>query len=121
LKLMFKDKNQAVTYLQRMQDQWLNWNAFSGALYWGLKLYITLYYFVKQGIKDTKTIAVQTWINPYSLKQNMWNIDIISKNWIEIENMYKKLIEVEVDIKSGKKTEESFWLETKKMIVKFKI
>jgi hypothetical protein len=35
--------------------------------------------------------------------------------------MYKKLIEVEVDIKTGKKTEESFWLETKKMIVQFKI
>ncbi len=121
LKLIFKDKNKAVTYLQRMQDQWLNWNAFSGALYWGLKLYITLYHFSKKWIKDPKTIAAQTWIHPFSLKQNMWYMDIISKNWIEIENMYKRLIEVEVDIKTGKKTEESFWLEAKKMITKFKI
>ncbi len=121
LKLIFKSKNRAITYLTRMQDQWLNWNAFSGALYWGLKLYITLYHFSKKWIKDPKTIAAQTWINPYSLKQNMWYMDIISRNWIEIENMYKKLIEVEVDIKTGKKTEESFRLETKKMITKFKI
>lgn len=121
LKLLFKNKNQAVSYLQRMQDQWLNWNAFSGALYWGLKLYITLYHFAKKWIKDMKIIASQTWINPYSLKQNIWYIDIILKNWIKIENMYKKLIELEVDIKTGKKTEESFWLETKKLITKFEI
>ena len=35
--------------------------------------------------------------------------------------MYKGLIEIDVDIKTGKKTEESFWLEAKKMITKFKI
>lgn len=121
LKLLFKNKNQAVSYLQRMQDQWLNWNAFSGALYWGLKLYITLYHFAKKWIKDTKIIAAQTWINPYSLKQNIGYIDIILRNWIEIENMYKYLIEIEADIKTGKKSEDSFRLATKKMITKFKI
>jgi len=121
LKLIFLNKNKAINYLQRMQDQWLNWNAVSGVLYWWLKLYIVLYHFAKVGIKDAKTISSQTGIHPYSLSQNIRNIDIILKNWIEIENMYKKLIEVEVDIKSWKKLEESFWLETKKLISSFKI
>lgn len=121
LRLIFKDKQRSLDYLQKMQDQWLNWNAFSWALYWWLKLYITLYHFAQKGIKDSKTIASQTWINPFVLWQNIKYIDVISKNWVEIENMYKKLIEVDVDIKSGKKTEESFRLETKKMIAKFKI
>jgi hypothetical protein len=35
--------------------------------------------------------------------------------------MYKKLIEIEVDIKNGKKAEELFWLEIKKFIIKFDI
>ena len=121
LKILFKDKWSALSYLQRMQDQWFNWNAFSGPLYWWLKLYIILYQFWKKWITDVKTIASQTGINPYSLKQNIWYMDVIMKNWIEIENMYKKLIKVDVDIKSWKKIEESFWLETKKTIVKFKI
>lgn len=121
LKLLFKDKQKSFQYLQRMQDQWLNWNAFSWALYWWLKLYITLYDFAKNGIKDIKTIAHETWINTYSLWQNIKNIDVILKNWIEIKNMYKGLLEVEFDIKSGKKSEESFRLETKKMIIKFKL
>ncbi len=112
LRLLFKSKEESMKYLQRMQDQWLNWNVFSWALYRGLKLYITLYHFAKKGIKDSKTIASQTWINPFVLWQNMKYIDIILKNWIEIENMYKKLMEIEVDIKTGKKTEESFRLET---------
>ncbi len=121
LKLLFKDKQKSLEYLQKMQDQWLNWNAFSWALYWWLKLYITLYEFAKNGIKDTKTIAQRTWINTFVLWQNIKNIEVIQKNWIEIKDMYKSLIEVEFDIKSGKKSEESFWLETKKMIVKFNI
>lgn len=121
LKLLFKSKTRAIVYLQRMQDQWLNWNAFSGALYWGLKLYITLYHFDKKWVRDPKIIAADTGINPYSLKQNMWYIDVISRNWIEIENMYKKLIEIDVDIKTGQKIEESFWLGIKKMITQFEI
>jgi len=121
LKLIFIDKVWAIDYLQKMQDQWLNWNAFSGLLYWWLKLYIVLYEFAKKGIKDTKTIASQTGINPYRLMQNIKNIDIILKNWIEIQNMYKRLIEIEVDIKNGKKLELSFRLETKKLINSFQI
>gem|GEM_PF-1828223 len=35
--------------------------------------------------------------------------------------MYKQLIEIDVDIKNGKKLEESFRLETKKLINSFKI
>lgn len=121
LKLIFVDKIKAIDYLQKMKDQWLNWNAVSGLLYRGLKLYIVLYEFAKKGIKDTKVIANQTGINPYTLMQNIKHIDIIQKNWIEIENMYKRLIEIEVDIKNGKKLEASFRLETKKLINSFKL
>jgi hypothetical protein len=39
-----------------------------------------LYEFAKKGIKDTKMIASQTGINPYSLMQNIKYIDIILKN-----------------------------------------
>jgi len=35
--------------------------------------------------------------------------------------MYKKLVETEVDIKSGKKGEEFFWLSVKSAIEKFKL
>lgn len=121
LKLIFVDKKKAIDYLQKMQDQWLNRNAVSGMLFWWLKLYIVVYEFAKNGIKDTRTIANQTGINLFSLNQNINNIDVILKNWIEIQNMYKKLIELEVDIKNGKKLEESFRLETKKLINSFKI
>ena len=121
LKLIFVDKKKAINYLQKMQDQGLNWNAISGMLYWWLKLYIVVYQFAKKGIKDIKTMSLKSWINSYSLSQNIKDVDVILKNWIEIENMYKKLIELDVDIKSGKRLEQSFLLETKKLINSFKI
>ena len=121
LDYLFKDKIKAMKFLQKMQDQGLNRNAISGVLYWGLRLYITVFHFAKNGITDLKTIASKTWINSYSLHQNVKNIPLIQKNWTKLENMYKKLIELDFDIKNGKAEEESFWLETKKLINSFKL
>ena len=121
LDYLLKDKTKAIKFLQKMQDQWLNRNAVSGVLYWSLRLYITVYHFAKNGITDLKTIANKTWINSYSLHQNVKNIDLIQSNWTRLENMYKELIDLDFKIKSGKAEEESFWLETKKLINSFKL
>lgn len=120
LSLIFVNKNKATKYLQNMQDQWVNWNALSGVLYWWLKIYITIYHFAKKWIKDAKTIANQTWINVYSLFQPIKSVEFILKNWKKIENMYKKLLDIDFDIKSGKTEERFFWLEIKKHINSFK-
>ena len=121
LDYLLKDKTKAIKFLQKMQNQWLNRNAISGVLYWSLRLYIAVYHFAKNGITDLKAIATQSWINSYSLHQNVKNIPLIQKNWTKLENMYKKLIELDFDIKNGKAEEESFWLETKKLINSFKL
>ncbi|MCK9467110.1 MAG: DNA polymerase III subunit delta [Candidatus Absconditabacterales bacterium] len=121
LDYLFKDKIKAMKFLQKMQDQGLNRNAISGVLYWSLRLYITVYHFAKSGITDLKAIATQSGINSYSLHQNVKNIPLIQKNGTKLENMYKKLIELDFDIKNGKAEEESFWLETKKLINSFKL
>ncbi|HRU50063.1 MAG TPA: DNA polymerase III subunit delta [Candidatus Absconditabacterales bacterium] len=121
LDYLLKDKTKAIKFLQKMQNQGLNRNAISGVLYWSLRLYIAVYHFAKNGITDLKAIATQSGINSYSLHQNVKNIPLIQKNGTKLENMYKKLIELDFDIKNGKAEEESFWLETKKLINSFKL
>jgi len=121
LKIMLKDKDRAFNYLEKTKNQWINRNAFSGGLYWGLKVYIILYFFAEKWIRDMNQIAQETWLNPFILKQNQKYMDIIFQNWIQLQNMYKKLVETEVDIKSGKKGEEFFWLSVKSVIEKFKL
>jgi hypothetical protein len=51
---------------------------------------------------------------------NLKNIEKLSKNWIELENMYKQLIQTDINIKSWINTETEFRINTKKMITYFK-
>lgn len=121
LRLLFKNKNKALKHIDMMKYQWINWNAFLWGLYWWLKLYIVLFDLYNRGMKDSSLIVKQSWLNPFVVKQNMKNINLIVKNWNTIKNMYKSLINTEHQIKTGLKNEDFFWLETKNMVNKFKI
>lgn len=119
--LAFHDTQKAIKHLENIQDEWTNRNEFAGALYSQLKTSIMINRMYQQWIKDWKEIASTCGLNPYSVYANLKNIKSISTNWIELENMYKYLVDTDYNIKTGKNDEREFWLNTKKMISKFKI
>ena len=120
LNTAFIDKTSSIKKLQKIQDEWTNRNEFAWALYSQLKSSIMINRLYKLWIKDSKEIATKCWLNPNAVFINMKNIKDIAKNWIEIENTYKCLLETDYKIKSGKCDEIEFWLNIKKMIIKFK-
>lgn len=120
LNLAFHDTKKAIDYLAKIQDEWMNRNEFAGALYSQLKASIMINKMYQQWVKDGKIIASTCGLNPWAVFANIKNIDLISKNWIELENMYKYLVQTDYNIKTGKNNEREFWLNTKKMISKFK-
>lgn len=120
LNLAFFDTKKAIEYLAKIQEEGMNRNEFAGALYSQLKASIMINKMYQQWVKDGKIIASTCGLNPWAVFANLKNIDLISKNWIELENMYKYLVQTDYNIKTGKNNEREFWLNTKKMISKFK-
>jgi hypothetical protein len=120
LNLAFKDTKKAIEYLQKIQEDETHWIEFAGAIYSQLKSCIMINRFYQAWIKDSKEIASQCGLNPMSVLVNLKNIKEISKNWIELENMYKQLIQTDINIKSWINTETEFRLNTKKMVTYFK-
>ena len=120
LNTAFQSRISAIKKLQKIQNDWTNRNEFAWALYSQLKSSIMINRLYKLWIKDSKEIATKCWLNPNAVFINMKNIKDIAKNWIEIENTYKCLLETDYKIKSGKCDEIEFWLNIKKMIIKFK-
>lgn len=120
LKVAFEDKIKAINNLQKIQEDWTNRNEFAWAIYSQLKSCIMINKLYQIWIKDPKEITAKCWLNPNAVFANIKNIKNISKNWIELENMYKSIVETDYKIKSGKCDEIEFWLNIKKMIIKFK-
>jgi DNA polymerase III delta subunit len=87
-------------------------------LCWGLKNYLIILDFEHQGIRDSKTIASEAKLNPYSLYAPLKQIDILLKKESRIKNFFKKLIELDYDIKQGHLPAEYFWLAVKELVLK---
>lgn len=119
LNLAYKDKIQAVKYLQKIQDEDVNRNMFAWALYSQLRTSIIINRCYQSWIKKADEIAQASGLNPRAVFANLNKINDISKNWKELENMYKLLVQTDANIKSGKNDETEFWLNTKKAVMKF--
>ena len=120
LNLAFVDTLGAIKYLEKIEESGMTWIEFAWAIYSQLKSSIMIYRLYEQGIKDWKEIASQCGLNPAAVFVNLKNIKEISKNWLELENMYKYLVQTDINIKSGINEDTEFRLNTKKMITKFK-
>lgn len=118
--LLFKDKNKAIQYLDKIKEEWTNRNEFAWALYYQLKMDIILDDYYKKWIKDSKQIAAECKLNPRVVSNNMKNINQISKNWNELKNMYNWLVQTDFWIKIWKIKEDEFRLNIKKLGLKIK-
>ena len=121
LDLLFKDKNKAIKYLDKIKEEWTNRNEFAGALYYQLKMDIILDDYYKKWIKDSKQIAAECKLNPRAVSNNMKNINQILKNWNELRNMYNWLVSLDSGIKTWKIKDDEFRLNIKKLWLKFDI
>ncbi|AHB41637.1 hypothetical protein P148_SR1C00001G0848 [candidate division SR1 bacterium RAAC1_SR1_1] len=114
--MLFSNKQKALELVARLQEEGESWNAFVGTLYRGIKNWLFVLDCFEQNIKDSKIITSILKAHPFVVSKITKNIDMISRNKKGIISFYRGLIELDNDIKTGKKSDLNFWLDVKKMI-----
>lgn len=113
---LFVDKQKALKLVARLQEEGENWNAFAGTLYRWIKIWLFVLDCFEENIKDSKIITSMLKVHPFVVSKAIKNIDVLRSNKNGIISFYTWLIELENDIKTGKKSDFNFWLDIKRMI-----
>lgn len=117
--LFKQQEDKVINFINAMKNETWNRNAFLGSVYWTLNLYLTLLDFFDQGKTSYEDIKNNYKINPFVLKINLGQKDKILKFRQEIKTMYLSIVELDNNIKSGKKQVDEFWIQLKNLIYPF--
>ena len=112
---LFTSPIAAVHILENMQREWRDWNAILGPLLWSLKVVLTVVDYADMWIKDSKQIASETKLPPFTIAKNMKNIDLYLSHSDKLKNLFKEIINTEYWIKTGKYPDSYFWLSLKNL------
>ena len=117
LDLALTDTKLAVQFIQWLQDDGLDWNAVNGSFAWWLRNYLFVLDYADHWITDSKQIASE-------LKQNQWAIMNITKKLSLlkekrnlIQNLFKSIVDIDYDIKSGNVQPENYFFTIKKVLL----
>jgi len=114
---LFIDPKLAVKSLEKIQEEWKDWNAVIWPLTRSLRVFLILIDYWNRNIKDSKQIITETKLAPFTVAKNMKNIDTLLAHQEEIKNLFMKIIDVEYAIKNGKYPDTYFRLTTKKLFL----
>lgn len=114
---LFTDSHKACQILQDMQEEGSDRNQVNGLLYRGLKNYLIVLDFHHQGITDSKTIVSEAKMNPYSVSNLLKQSKTLLEKEEYITTFFKRLIELDYDIKTGAMPAEYFRLRVKELVL----
>ena len=119
LDLALVNPQSAVEFVQWLQEDWLDRNALNGSFTWWLRNYLLVLDYADYWITDPKQIASE-------LKQNPWAImNITKKLWLLkkkrklVEALFKNVVDIDYDIKSGNANPESYFFVIKKILLQY--
>lgn len=114
---LFKNKIDAVRYLEKLQNEWKErWNLI-WPITWNLKVFLTLIDYGNRWIKDSKQIIAETKLAPMTVATNIKNMDLLLKHQETIKSMFMSIIDIDYAIKNGKYPDTYFWLTLKKLFL----
>lgn len=114
----FEHQDKKLQIIDDMQQEATNRNQVIGTLYRWVKVYLYIADLDNQWIRDSKTIASMTRLHPFVISKSLKNIAKIKEKEAEIKALYRSLITLDHDIKSGKLPDSYFRLWIKKMVCK---
>lgn len=117
--LLFSNKEKTFEFIDKMEHQWIDWNAFLGLLWWGSKLYLVLQNYLERWISDSKKIAEETKYHPFVLRNAMKYSSLLKQKWEKFWSFFSSLVELEYGLKNWLIYDKSFWLEIKKIVDQF--
>ena len=115
---LFSNPRKACEILQDMQNEGTDWNQVNGLLYRGLRNYLIVLDLYNQGISESKIIASEGKMPPFTASNLLKQIQILHEKQAYISNFFKKLVELDYDIKTGQIPAEYYWLAVKELVLK---
>lgn len=117
LDLSLTDPKSAVKFVQWLQDDWLDRNAVNGSFAWGLRNYLLVLDYADYWITDSKQIASELKQNPWAIMNITKKLSLLKEKRNLIQNLFKSIVDVDYDIKSGNAQPESYFFTIKKVLL----
>lgn len=114
---LLDDPLKAVQVLEKLQREGNDWNQVSGMLFWGLRNYLVALDLEHQGIRDAKVLASEGKMAPFAASKLIGQMEKIIAREVYLKGFFKKLVEMDYDLKQVILPVEFFWLGVKKMVL----
>lgn len=117
LDLTLTDTKSAVQFIQWLQDDGLDWNAVNGSFARWLRNYLFVLDYADHWITDSKQIASELKQNPWAVMNITKKLSLIKEKRNLIQNLFKSIVDIDYDIKSGNAQPESYFFTIKKVLL----
>ena len=117
LALTLTDTKSAIKFVQWLQDDGLDRNAVNGPFAWGLRNYLFVLDYADHWITDSKQIASELKQNPWSIINITKKLSLLKEKRNLIQTLFKSIVDIDYDIKSGNAQPESYFFTIKKVLL----
>ena len=117
LDLALTDTKSAIKFIQWLQDDGLDRNAVNGSFAWGLRNYLFVLDYADHWITDSKQIASELKQNPWAIMNITKKLSLLKEKRNLIQNLFKSIVDIDYDIKSGSAQPESYFFTIKKVLL----
>lgn len=117
LNLALTDSKSAVKFIQWLQDDGLDRNAVNGSFAWGLRNYLFVLDYADHWITDSKQIASELKQNPRAIMNITKKLSLLKEKRDLIQSLFKSIVDIDYDIKSGNAQPESYFFTIKKVLL----
>ena len=115
--LALTDTKSAIKFIQWLQDDWLDRNAVNGSFAWGLRNYLFVLDYANHWITDSKQIASELKQNPWAIMNITKKLKLLKEKKNLIQNLFKSIVDIDYEIKSGNSQPESYFFTIKKVLL----
>lgn len=117
LDLILTNPESSVKYIQRLQDDWLDWNAINWSFAWWLRNYLFVLDYADHWITDSKRIASELKQNPRAISNIIRKLPLLKEKRDLIISLFKNIVDIDYDIKSGNAYPENYFFTIKKVLL----
>ena len=107
----------AVKSIQSMQNSGIDWNALNWSFAWWLRNYLLVLDYIEHWITDSKQIASELNQNPWIITNITKKIKVLKEKRKLIQTLFKSIVDIDYDIKSGNAQPENYFFTIKKVLL----
>ena len=117
LDFVLTDSKSAISFVQKLENDWLDWNALNWSLMWWLRNYLLVLDYEEYWITFSKEIASELKQNPWVIWNVVKKLPLLRKKKKLIESLFKNVVDIDCQIKNGEAQVENYFITIKKVLL----